>query len=171
MGELPYPHLRDIPHFHAPLYGVQSAASVMAVAARVPVHRAEGLMVHRRILLADAHPALLHRLEELLACDFDVVGTVSNAPALLEAARARSPHVILVDVSLPPGGGFEAIRQVRLLLPEVKVLLLSFHDDPGYAEKARQVGALGLLLKQHPARIAPFIRGTLLGHEAGSDAC
>lgn len=127
-------------------------------------------MRHKRILLADAHPVLLHQLEGLLACDFEVVGTVSNAPALLEAARALSPHVVLVDVSLPPNGGFEAVREVGLAVPESKVVLLSFHDDPGYAEKARQVGALGLLPKQHPARIAPFIRAALLEHEPGSDA-
>lgn len=154
-----------------PSTAYSSPATSWRGAAPVSVHRAEGLMVHKRILLADAHPALLHHLEGLLACDFEVVGTVSNAPALLEAARALSPHVILVDVSLPPSGGFEAVREVRLALPESKVVLLSFHDDPGYTEKARQVGALGLLLKQHPARIAPFIRTALLGHEAGPDAC
>lgn len=128
-------------------------------------------MVRRGILLADAYPALLLRLEELLACEFEVVGTASNTPTFLEAARTLRPQVMLVDVSLPPGGGFEAVRQLKRIVPESHVVFLSYHDDPGYIERAREVGALGVLLKQHPARIAPFLRDALPNREAGSGSC
>lgn len=119
-----------------------------------------------RILLADAYPLFLDHLEKLLGGAYEVVGRVTDGGALLDAMHSLAPQVVLLDVSLPPSGGFEVAKQLKAIAPASKLIFLSVHDDPRYLDKARQVGGQGLLLKQYPAAIAPYIDSVLDGHEA-----
>jgi DNA-binding NarL/FixJ family response regulator len=104
-----------------------------------------------RVLLADDHPVVAEGIRSMLENDFDVVGIASDGRALLEAARAVRPDVILTDISMPNLNGLEAIRNLRATEKRVKVVVLTMHADAHLAAKAFQAGASGYLLKTSTA--------------------
>jgi DNA-binding NarL/FixJ family response regulator len=100
-----------------------------------------------RVLLADEHPPLLHHLSALLSEDFRVVGTVSDGKALITAALELQPQVIISDINLPIMSGLEAVRQVKALLPDVNVIVLTNHQEEEYVSEAFSAGASAFLSK------------------------
>ncbi len=117
-----------------------------------------------RILLADDHPMILEGLKELLDPDFEVVGTAPDGRVLLELAEVRRPDLVLADISMPLLNGIEATRRLRDLLPETRVLILSIHTDPEWAQAAFDAGARGYLTKDSaPMEIRTAVREVLKG--------
>jgi DNA-binding NarL/FixJ family response regulator len=104
-------------------------------------------MSRPRILLADDHAFLLDAFEDLLAPEFDVVGRVSDGRALVAAAEALRPDLIVLDISMPLLNGFDAARQIKRTLPQIKLVFLTMHDDADVAAKAAQFGASAYLHK------------------------
>ena len=104
-------------------------------------------MSHPRVLVADDHPLFLMALQELLEKDCEVVGTVSDGRALLEAASRLKPEVIVLDIGLPGLNGIDAARQIKKAQPEIKVLFLTMHANPAYLKDALAAGASGYVLK------------------------
>src|ERR1035438_5896285 len=100
-------------------------------------------MVKTRVLLADDHTVVARGLESLLKDTFDLVGTVSDGRALLEAAETLRPDVILTDLSMPLLGGMDAIRQIKKRRPDAKVIVLTMHRDKHLAAEAMRAGASG----------------------------
>src|SRR5436305_1671911 len=90
---------------------------------------------------------MLEGLKRLLSPDFEVVGAVADGPALLEAAAVLRPDLIIVDISMPGIDGIEATRRLRLLVPQARVLILSFHTEPSWVQAAFEAGAHGYLAK------------------------
>jgi DNA-binding NarL/FixJ family response regulator len=99
------------------------------------------------VLLADDHKIVLEGLKELLADEFDVVGTVEDGRALLEQAQALRPDVIVVDVGMPLLNGIDAARQIKKSGLNVKLVFLTMHQDAMYAKGALDAGASGFVLK------------------------
>jgi len=104
-----------------------------------------------RILLADDHTILLEAFRQLLTPANDVVGTVSNGRALLEAAEKLRPDVIVLDISMPQLNGIEACRQLQPKLPDTRWVFLTVNEDPDLALEALRLGASGFLLKNSAA--------------------
>ena len=104
-----------------------------------------------RVLLADDHTLLLEGLCTLLEHTCEVVGTVGDGRALVEAAERLRPDVILLDISMPLLNGLEAARTVRTRVPDAKIIFLTMHADPTYAREAFRAGASGYLLKRSAA--------------------
>ena len=100
-----------------------------------------------RVLLADDYPAMVKAISRLLALDCDVVGSVADGGALLEAARRLQPDVIVLDVNLPNVHGLEACRQIKDAYPEMKVIMFTALYDPGITEQAFAVGASACVSK------------------------
>jgi DNA-binding NarL/FixJ family response regulator len=98
--------------------------------------------------MADDHSLILAGLRKLVEVDCDVVGTVEDGRALVEAAQKLRPDLILLDISMPLLNGLEAARQITKLVPESKLIFLTMHASPTYATEAFQVGAAGYLLKR-----------------------
>jgi DNA-binding NarL/FixJ family response regulator len=101
--------------------------------------------------LADDHTLVLEGLRKLLEDECEVVGTVEDGRALVEAAERLRPDVILLDISMPLLNGFEAARIIRTRVPDAKIIFLTMHSDPTYAREAFRAGALGYLLKRSAA--------------------
>jgi len=117
-----------------------------------------------RILIADDHSILLAGLKKLVEEAYEVVGTVEDGRALIEAAEHLKPDLILMDISMPLLNGLDAARQLKKLLPDSKLLFLTMHSSPTYATEAFKAGASGYLLKQSaaselPQAIAAVLRG------------
>ncbi len=100
-----------------------------------------------RILIADDHNLIAELFQQLLARDFDVVGTVGDGRALVRAAVELRPDLILVDIAMPLLNGLDAGRQVKELLPTVKLVYMTLTADADVAAIAFEVGASGYLLK------------------------
>ena len=100
-----------------------------------------------RVLVADDHSAVLKSTVRLLSKNYDVVGTVSDGRALLEAAGAMEPDILVLDISMPLITGIEAARILKKTGSKAKVIFLTVHDDPDFVRAARDVGALGYVVK------------------------
>lgn len=117
-----------------------------------------------RVLMADDHSLILAGLRKLIEGECDVVGTVEDGRALVEAAQKLRPDLILLDISMPLLNGLEAARQLHALVPDSKLIFLTMHASPTYATEAFQVGASGYLLKRSAAsELSLAIRSVLQG--------
>jgi DNA-binding NarL/FixJ family response regulator len=106
-----------------------------------------------RILLADDHPEMLNALCDLFADGLgEVVGTVADGEALVEAAQRLEPDIIIADMSIPRLNGLEATRALQTCAPQSKVIILTVHREPVYMTLAFHAGACGYLLKRTALR-------------------
>jgi two-component system nitrate/nitrite response regulator NarL len=102
-----------------------------------------------RVLIADDHPVVRGGLRAYLGSQpsVEVVGEAADGLEAIERTRELSPHVLIADVTMPGLSGIEIARQLLYLAPQVKVLILSMHEDRGYLMEALRAGARGYLLK------------------------
>lgn len=103
-----------------------------------------------RILLADDHTILRAGLRMMLNAqlDFEVVGEAQDGRQAIQEAQRLQPDVILMDITMPDMNGIEATRQIKKLLPETKVLILTMHEHDEYVFQALRAGASGYMLKE-----------------------
>ncbi len=108
----------------------------------------------KRILLVDDHELVRSALREMLDRDekFEVVGEASNAGEALATADHCAPDILVMDIDMPGMICFDAVKQMRLKLPDLAVIFLSafFHDH--YIEQAIAVGAKGYVIKGDPPK-------------------
>ncbi len=104
-------------------------------------------MSRPRVLLADDHRMVAEGLKTLLSPEFDLADVVEDGAALVEAARALRPDVIVADIGMPRLNGFEALAELRKDDPGVRVVFLTMHQEAAYARRALEAGALGFVLK------------------------
>jgi DNA-binding NarL/FixJ family response regulator len=100
-----------------------------------------------RILLAEDHTLVAELCRTLLEVEFDVIGTVSDGRAMVAAACELKPDAIVVDIAMPILNGLDAGRQVKKILPTVKLIYLTMTSDADVAAEAFARGASGYLLK------------------------
>lgn len=105
-------------------------------------------MSRPRVLLADDHLLVLEGFKKILEDHCEVVGTVEDGRALLDAATRLKPALVLLDISMPLLNGIDATRELKMLLPDVKVIVVTMHADPAYLNEAFKAGASGYLLKR-----------------------
>jgi DNA-binding NarL/FixJ family response regulator len=108
-------------------------------------------MSRPRVVLADDHTLLLEAFTKLLGEECEVVGTVSNGHALLEAAAKLRPDVAVVDIAMPLLNGIDAARRLKQLHPDIRIIFLTMNEDPDLAAEAFRAGASGYLLKRSAA--------------------
>src|SRR4051812_37262878 len=108
-------------------------------------------MKRPRVLLADDHRLLREAFAQMLAPECDVVGAVADGRAALAAAREFKPDIIVLDIAMPLLNGLDAARQLKGLMPDVKVIFLTMSEDPDVAAEAFRTGASGYLLKNSAA--------------------
>ena len=87
-----------------------------------------------RVLLADDYPDMVKAVSRLLALDCEIVGSVADGSALLEAAQRLQPDVIVLDVNLPNVHSLEACREITRANPEMKVIMFTAMDDPNISQ-------------------------------------
>ena len=102
-----------------------------------------------RILIADDHALLRHGLVMVFALhkDLSVVGEAKNGIEALRLAKATSPDVVIMDLSMPRMDGVEATRQIHEAVPSAKILILTTFGTSADVARAIREGASGALVK------------------------
>jgi len=108
-------------------------------------------MTRPRVLLADDHRLLREAFSRLLEPECDVVGGVADGRAVLTEAERLQPDIVVLDVAMPLLNGLDTARQLRQVMPKVKVIFLTMNEDPDIAAEAFRLGASGFLLKNSAA--------------------
>lgn len=107
-----------------------------------------------KIFLVDDHPLvrewltnLIHQQPDLVVC-----GEAEDAPQAIQEITVQKPDVAIVDISLKEGSGIELIKRLKLLQPNLAIIVLSMHDEELYAERALRAGARGYIMKRETAK-------------------
>jgi len=102
-----------------------------------------------RVFVADNHGILRGGLRALLNMqpDMEVVGEAANGPDAEAGIKATEPDVVLMDISMPDGGGLATIAAVKQVRPKTRIIVLTVHDELGYVRAAGHAGAVGYVVK------------------------
>ncbi|MCY0966699.1 response regulator transcription factor [Parathalassolituus penaei] len=105
-----------------------------------------------RLIIADDHPMVREGLKVSLESEnyIQVLADVSNGREALDKAAELKPDVVLLDISMPVMGGIEACELFRQQLPDIRLLIVTMHDNREYILKVIQAGAAGYVLKDVP---------------------
>src|SRR3954466_9850264 len=120
----------------------------------------------RRVFLVDDHPLVREWLASMVALepDLEVCGQAEDASVAVAAVPRVRPDLMVVDLSLPRSSGLELIKNMRDQFPQVRLLVLSMHDEASVAERAFRAGAHGYAVKRESGpRIIDGIRTVLDG--------
>jgi DNA-binding NarL/FixJ family response regulator len=121
-------------------------------------------VIRVRVLLADDHRMLAEGLKSLLVSEFDLIGMVEDGRAMVDAAKALRPDVIVADITMPHLNGIEALEEVKKFDPDVRVVFLTMHRDVAYARRALEAGAAGFVLKHSaPKELVLAVRAAAQG--------
>jgi len=102
-----------------------------------------------RILLADDHTLVRHGIRALLRKEraWKVVGEAVDGAEALEKAKKLRPDIVILDILMPKVDGLETTRQVRSLLPNTKIIVLTMHESDQMVRRVFEAGAHGYVLK------------------------
>jgi two-component system response regulator DegU len=120
-----------------------------------------------KVLLADDHQLFREGLKRILNMedDLEVIGECGDGIQVLEFCNLQKPEVVLMDINMPVENGVVATERLRDLFPDVKVIILSIHDDESYVFETLRKGASGYLLKDMEAEsLVNAIRSVVNGH-------
>jgi CheY-like chemotaxis protein len=115
-----------------------------------------------RVLLADDHEIVRQGLIALLSEEhsIEIVGEAANGREAVNLADRLEPDVVIMDVSMPLMDGYEATRQIKANLPQIRVIGLSMYNEPEAMENMQRAGAEGYVLKTAPFdELVAIIRG------------
>jgi len=100
-----------------------------------------------RVLLADDQPLILDDIRAVLAPHYEIVETVADGRALVEAALRLKPDLIVLDITMPVLNGIDAAVQIKKSLPGMKLVFATMHTSAAYLTAAFEAGGTGYVLK------------------------
>jgi DNA-binding NarL/FixJ family response regulator len=115
---------------------------------RVPVFMPKKITV----LVCDDHALFREGVKTILNAqpNIAVVGEAGDGKEAVDLAIGLHPHVVLMDISMPVLKGFDAVRRIRKMRPDIKVLILTVYDDEDLVGRCLDAGAAGYVLKDSP---------------------
>lgn len=126
-------------------------------------------MTARTIMLVDDHPVVREGYRRLIESRgrWRIVAEADNAAEAYRLYRESQPGLVVMDLSLPGVGGLEALRHIRQWDAAAKVLVFTMHQNPAYALKAFEAGALGYVTKSSdPGELLKAIETVAIGRRA-----
>ena len=100
------------------------------------------------VLLADRHHGLTEGIRGLLETMFDAVVMVADEPSLQESAARLRPAIAVVDLALARTDGLGLVRRLHARCPDLKLIMLSLHDEASASQATLDAGANALVLKR-----------------------
>lgn len=125
-----------------------------------------------RVLLVDDHAVVRGGLRFYLADadDIEIVGEAASGKEAIALVATLLPDIVVMDVMMPEMDGIAAMREVRELFPQVRVIALTSFAEGELVQRALQAGAIGYLLKDTQAReLSAAIRTAVTGSPVLSD--
>jgi len=118
-----------------------------------------------RILIVEDHPFLRQGIVRLinLQCDLVCCGEAGSLAAAVDAVIKEKPDLLLMDLHLPDGDGFQLIDFLRPQFPDLMILVLSQSGEVSFARRALSIGANGYVIKQNASEMLNAIRELLRG--------
>ena len=119
-----------------------------------------------RIVLADDHPIVLDGLRNLIRAeaDFELIGEAASGLAALKIIRDRRPDVAVLDISMPELNGIVLSRRLAGEMPDLRLLVLTLHEDRAYLNQALEAGVRGYVLKRSAVEnLVQAIRAVMVG--------
>jgi DNA-binding NarL/FixJ family response regulator len=126
-----------------------------------------------KILLIDDHPVVREGIREVLVRtgEFAVVDAVQTGADALRSCRTMRPDAAVLDISLGRESGLSLPGELRRIVPDLKILVLSMHDELVFAERALRAGANGYVMKDSPSSaVTEALRRILTGKTYVSEA-
>ncbi|MGA2265849.1 MAG: response regulator transcription factor [Phycisphaerae bacterium] len=126
----------------------------------------------KRIFIVDDHPVVRQGIAMLVnqESDLKVCGDAEGAAVALREIERIKPDLVILDLSLKDGNGLELIKDLRIRLPKLLILVLSMHDESFYAERVLRAGAKGYITKDEATgKVVEGIRRILRGEVFLSD--
>jgi two-component system response regulator DegU len=120
-----------------------------------------------RLVLADDHQLFREGVKRILNMenDLEVVGECGDGIQVIELCNTLNPDIVLMDINMPIENGVVATEKLKEIFPEIKVIILSIHDDESYVFETLRKGASGYLLKDMEAEsLINAIRSVVAGH-------
>jgi DNA-binding NarL/FixJ family response regulator len=104
----------------------------------------------RTILLVDDHALFREGLKSFIGRDdsFEVIGEAGTGREAFEIAKKLKPDLVLIDISLPDQSGIQLTHEIRRVLPETRVMIVTMHLKIDYIAEAFQAGAMGYVVKE-----------------------
>jgi two-component system response regulator NreC len=102
------------------------------------------------IVIAEDHAILREGLKSLLSSypDLKVVGEAGDGLEAIRSVQKYSPHLVLIDLSMPRMSGLDAIKEIKRMTPQTKIIVLTIHSTEEYIVAALRAGADGYVLKE-----------------------
>ena len=102
-----------------------------------------------RVLVVDDHQAILDLVRDRLADEFEIIATVLDGQAALDAAVVMKPDAVVLDISMPRMSGFEVARRLSDLPNPPRIVFLTMNEDRDFMDAAEGMGASGYVLKRN----------------------
>jgi len=119
-----------------------------------------------RVLLADDHQTMLARVRRELGEEFEIVATVTDGKAAVEAALLYDPDVLVTDISMPVMDGLQVASALKANHSRAKIVFLTIHEDADFFDAAFSAGASGYVTKARLSTdLIVAIRHVLRGHK------
>lgn len=120
-----------------------------------------------RLLLADDHAVFRSGLRLLLSeqPDMEVVGEAADGEEAIQKTKELNPDILLLDITMPGMGGLEALDRIKKERPQVKIVMLTMHDDESYMERIMTSGGSGYVVKK--AADTEVIQAIRVVHQGG----
>lgn len=122
----------------------------------------------RRIILVEDHPLMRNGIRSIVSdsADFEIIGEAGSLKEAREVFKKIAPDMVLLDVSLPDGIGFDLIPEIMSAHPGARIVLLTMHKESPYLVKAIQDGAWGYVVKDMaPERLIDTLRRVRAGEK------
>jgi DNA-binding NarL/FixJ family response regulator len=119
-----------------------------------------------RIVLADDHPIVLDGLRNLVRAEdnFELVGEAVSGFSALKLIREKRPDVAVLDISMPELNGIILSRRLASEMPDLRLLVLTLHEDRAYLNQALEAGVRGYVLKRSAVEnLVQAIRAVMVG--------
>jgi len=121
-------------------------------------------MKQGKVLLADNHQNMLEGVRNLLEDMFETVFMVADEASLMEAAEKLKPDLIVADLSLPVTKEINIVRRMMTAFPQIKLIILSIHDEQAAFGECIEAGARGIVLKRRAVDdLVPAVESVLKG--------
>ena len=121
-------------------------------------------MKQGKVLLADNHQTMLEGVRNLLEDLFETVFMVADEASLMEAAEKLKPDLIVADLSLPVTKEINIVRRMKTAFPQIKLIILSIHDEQAAFCECIEAGASGIVLKRRAVDdLVPAVEAVLKG--------